>query len=73
MGSGYEDLKVGMALDLYSINLNCISFHSQTHQYSEQKFFVEQQTYWSPASTTSDLYAQLAAKKYREIARQQIM
>ena len=33
---------------------------------------MEEQIYWAPASTTSDLYSQLASKKYREIPRDQI-
>jgi hypothetical protein len=41
--------------------------------YNKLKFFVEDQIYWAPASTTSDLYSQLASKKYREIPRNQIM
>ena len=72
MGSDYEGLKVGAALDLHSVDLNCYLFHSQSHQHNTPNFFVENQVYWTPASTTSDLYSQLAAKKYREIARQQI-
>ena len=40
--------------------------------YSRLKFFVEDQIYWAPASTTSDLYSQLALKKYREIPMKQI-
>ena len=45
----------------------------QNNDYNKLKFFVEDQTYWAPASSASGLYAQLAAKKYREIPRQQIM
>ena len=40
--------------------------------YSKTQFFVEDDIYWAPASTTSDLYSQLASKKYREISRDQI-
>ncbi len=40
--------------------------------YNRLRFFVEDQIYWAPASNTSDLYAQLASKKYREIHRNQI-
>ena len=40
--------------------------------YNKLDFFVEDQIYWAPASTTSDLYSQLASKKYREIPRNQI-
>ena len=36
------------------------------------EFFVEDSVYWTPASTTSDLYSQLASKKYREIPRCQM-
>ena len=45
---------------------------SQTNLYNKLKFFTEDTTYWAPASTTSGLYSQLAAKKYREIPRNQI-
>ena len=45
---------------------------SQTNLYNQLKFFTEDTTYWAPASTTSGLYSQLAAKKYREIPRNQI-
>ena len=63
-----------MHMYMYSVVLivNCCTSCSQTYQHNTSKFFVEDRTYWCPASTTSDLYAQLAAKKYREIARQQI-
>ena len=45
---------------------------NQTDQYNRLQFFVEDQTYWAPANTTSKLYEQLATKKYREIPRYQI-
>ena len=45
----------------------------QDPKYNKLKFFIEDQIYWAPASTTSDLYSQLASKKYREIPRSQIM
>ena len=59
-------IKTGNQMDL-------LSFLLQTHEYHKLKFFVEDQTYWAPASTTSGLYAQLADKKYREIPRDQIV
>ena len=40
--------------------------------YNKLQFFVEDQIYWAPADTASDLYQQLASKKYREIPRDQI-
>ena len=40
--------------------------------YNKLKFFVEDDTYWAPASTTAHLYSQLASKKYREIPRNQL-
>ena len=40
--------------------------------YNKLNFFVKDQIYWAPASTASDLYSQLALKKYREIPRNQI-
>ena len=40
--------------------------------YSKLRFFEEEKVYWTPASTTSALYSQLASKKYREIQRSQI-
>ena len=36
------------------------------------KFLVEDHIYWAPASTTSDLYSQLATKKYWERPREQL-
>ena len=47
-----------------------VDFHQNT--YNRLNFYVEEQVYWAPASMTSDLYAQLALKKYREISRNQI-
>lgn len=41
--------------------------------YDHLKFFKESETYWSPATTTSGLYAQLYENKYRELPREQIM
>ena len=35
-------------------------------------FFEESDTYWAPSSNPSELYEQLAVKKYREIPRNQI-
>ena len=40
--------------------------------YDKPKFFINEKIYWQPADTTSDLYSQLASKKYREIPRDQI-
>ena len=40
--------------------------------YNKLRFFEEEKIYWAPASTKSDLYMQLASKKYREIPRNQI-
>ena len=40
--------------------------------YNKTQFFVENDIYWAPASTMSDLYSQLASKKYREICGGQI-
>ena len=42
------------------------------YMYSHLKFFEEDKVYWVPASNASDLYSQLANKKYREITRSQI-
>ena len=50
-----------------------MSLFLQQVTYNKLKFFVEDQIYWAPATTTSDLYSQLASKKYREIPRNQIM
>ncbi len=36
------------------------------------QFFMDDPIYWAPASTTAELYAQLAKKKYRELPRDQI-
>ena len=48
-------------------------YHStQVQDYNRLQFFMEDQVYWAPASTTSGLYAQLASKKYREIHRSQL-
>ena len=46
--------------------------HSQLKGYDRLKFFKESETYWSPATTTSGLYAQLYENKYRELPREQI-
>ncbi len=51
--------------------------HSHTQsQYSyagpAPKFFEECETYWAPSSQANELYEQLAARKYREILREQI-
>ena len=51
--------------------------HSHTQsQYSyagpAPKFFEECETYWAPSSMANELYEQLAARKYREILREQI-
>ncbi len=49
--------------------------HTQS-QYSyagpAPKFFEECETYWAPSSQANELYKQLAARKYREILREQI-
>ncbi|XP_064395470.1 uncharacterized protein LOC135342615 isoform X2 [Halichondria panicea] len=48
----------------------------KTSQYSyagpAPKFFEECETYWAPSSMANELYEQLAARKYREILREQI-
>ncbi|XP_064396494.1 RAF proto-oncogene serine/threonine-protein kinase-like isoform X2 [Halichondria panicea] len=48
----------------------------KTSQYSyagpAPKFFEECETYWAPSSQANELYEQLAARKYREILREQI-
>ena len=40
--------------------------------YSKLNFFEDEHIYWTPAGTTSEIYDQLSAKKYREIPRKQI-
>ncbi|CAI8056312.1 Ephrin type-A receptor 4a (Fragment) [Geodia barretti] len=46
--------------------------HSMKHQYNKLCFFPEDKVYWAPATTASGLYAQLSAKRYREIPREQL-
>jgi hypothetical protein len=46
--------------------------HSMKHQYNKLCFFPEDNVYWAPAATASGLYAQLSAKRYREIPREQL-
>ena len=41
-------------------------------KYNKLEFFVEDDIYWAPASTTANLYSQLASKKYREIPINQL-
>ena len=45
---------------------------SQGQGYDKLRFFVESNIFWAPAATTSDLYQQLAANKYREIPQHEI-
>ncbi len=47
-------------------------FITTTQKYNKLEFFVEDDIYWAPASTTAHLYSQLASKKYREIPRNQL-
>ncbi len=55
------------------IPLICIFWiYLQTQTYNTLNFFVEDQIYWAPADTATDLYQQLASKKYREIPRTEI-
>ena len=56
------------------IALTCSHFITTTgiQGYNKLEFFVEDDIYWAPASTTSHLYSQLASKKYREIPRDQL-
>ncbi len=71
----------------YTTNDKCLlSVHTHPHtcphhphtqsQYSyagpAPKFFEECETYWAPSSQANELYEQLAARKYREILREQI-
>ena len=52
---------------------NTSRLHVQDHKYKKLKFFEQDQVFWTPASTTLGLYAQLAVKRYREINRRQIL
>ena len=56
------------------IALTCSRFITTTgiQGYNKLEFFVEDDIYWAPASTTAHLYSQLASKKYREIPRDQL-
>ena len=39
----------------------------------DKTFFETEKDFWSPAQTTSELYSQFNANRYREIPRQSIM
>ena len=62
-------------MHVYTASLCCNTscLHVQDHKYKKLKFFEQDQVFWTPASTTSGLYAQLAVKRYREINRRQIL
>ena len=68
------DLAIVIVWTIYTLmmfeEVFMVDFHQNT--YNRLNFYVEEQVYWAPASMTSDLYAQLALKKYREISRNQI-
>ena len=55
-----------MELFKYTYNI-----HVQ-HPAKEQEFFQECNIYWVPSSDPTELYAQLAQYKFREILRHQI-
>lgn len=50
-----------------------LSFFLQDQEYDKLNFFVQTQTFWKPAATTTGLYEQLASNKYREINRKEIV
>ena len=60
-------------MTLYMDDQRLTGITSLMQAYSKLLFFVQDQTYWIPASTTSELYTQLASRRYREIPRNQIM
>ena len=49
-----------------------LPFQSWQRDYDKLKFFEETNTFWPPAANTSELYEQLAAKKYREIPKSEL-
>lgn len=67
-----EVLEAIAMLFIVHAKFSILTFSMQPETYNRLHFFVEDQIYWAPATTTSDLYAQLASKKYREIHRNQI-
>ncbi len=65
--SSLSIVRVSWSLWLNSIVMCAILF--QASYTSEENYFPESEIYWAPASTKSDLYAQLAQNKFREIPR----
>ena len=58
-----------MTLCVYIIRIECV-LQQDVESLSEAK--EDDSQYWEPATTVNELYRQMASKKYREIARQQV-
>ena len=59
---------LGITMNIMIVCTLCITIQ----KYNKLEFFVEDDIYWAPASTTAHLYSQLASKKYREIPINQL-